>query len=211
MTILLDSALADEAEAAHTLGFVQGITTNPLLMRAATNDPLEHLGVLLGKFPAGDVYYQPCGLYGDPLSEAERAWKMAPDRVTIKILATLDGAKMAAELTRQGASVALTAAQSPAVMAVARSLGAMAVIPYVDRAMRDQRTDRDLVAALARLRRPPVRIIAASIKNVGQLVGALNDGADAVSAPLAVLVDLVSHPATEDAARAFARALEPCP
>lgn len=208
MTILLDSASLEEAQAAAKLGFVQGITTNPTLMRKETTEPLSHLAALLERFAAGDVYYQPTGVLGDPVSEAGRAWELDPERVILKLLATPTGVASAVELMRRGARVALTAAQTPQAMAVACAIGCIAVIPYVDRATRDPSTTPRLVAELATIRNADVRIVAASIKSIGQLVEALHDGADAVSAPLTVLTELLRHPATlsvqEDFASVFA-------
>jgi transaldolase len=107
------------------------------------------------------------------------------------------------KLRIRGIRVSITAAQMPTAMIIAEATGCEAVIPYVDRAWRDERTENHLVKALARVRRGDTRIIAASVKNIGQFVEAFADGADGVSAPLAVLESLLSHPAALEAERAF--------
>lgn len=205
MMLLLDSASLEDALRGQELGLACGVTTNPTLMRRETDDPLRHLAALLAAFERGDVYYQPSGVDGDQLGEAMRAHDLAPDRVVLKLPATVSGAGLAAALVRRRARVALTAVQSVAAVAVAETIGCEAVIPYVDRAARDVRIEAPLVPALVRLRRG-VRIVAASIKGPGQVVAALRDGADAVSAPLPVLTALLSHPAAEEAEREFAQA-----
>ena len=202
-TILLDSADPTDVAAAVELGFVRGVTTNPTLMRKVTDDPVRHAGELLSRFDVPVVYYQPTGA-GDPADEAREVWALDKDRVVVKLPATPGGVAVAAGLVRDGVRVSLTAAQSAQAMIVAESVGCASVIPYVDRAQRDQRTDNHLVRALARVRRGPTAIVAASIKSTGQLSQAVEDGADAVSAPLPVLTAILTHPAALEAELAFA-------
>ncbi|MFI6292809.1 transaldolase family protein [Nonomuraea sp. NPDC050790] len=204
MNIYLDSARKEDAEAAVRLGFVGGMTTNPTLMRKVTDDPLQHAKELLAATDFAEFYYQPSGRYASALEEAETAWSLDPDRVVLKIPATPGGATLARHLRDRNVPVALTAAQSPSTMAVAEALGCLAVIPYLDRAWRDQRTPSDLVARLAATRRKNTRIVAASVKHAGQFAAAFAEGADAVTAPLAVLEELLAHPAALEAERAFA-------
>lgn len=203
MSLYLDSADLDDLRGAVELGFVRGVTTNPTLLRKVTAQPLAHLELVLGSITFDEIYYQPTGAYGDDQREALAAVALDRARVILKLPATTRGAALAAELSARGARVALTAAQSPAAMLVAEALGCHAVIPYVDRAARDVRTTDQLIAELARVRSGRTRIVAASVKHVGQAVAAFVDGADAVTAPLAVLRQLVDHPASREAEQAF--------
>jgi transaldolase len=205
MKVYLDSASRDDVLAAAQLGFVHGVTTNPTLMRVVTKDPLRHAAELLASTKMEDFYYQPCGAYSSLLDEAETAWSLDPDRVIVKVPTTPAGIPVAKSLTDRNIRVALTAAQAASAMVTAEAVGCFAVIPYIDRACRDLRVDSDLVAALARLRTGAVQIVAASVKNVGQFTQAFADGADAVTAPLAVLEQVLSHPASLEAELAFAQ------
>ncbi|MDH2426543.1 transaldolase family protein [Sphaerisporangium sp. TRM90804] len=204
MTVYVDSADRKEIRAAAQLGFVTGVTTNPSLMRTVTDDPLQHAKQLLADEAPAEFYYQPTGAYAGLREEAESAWSLAPDRVIVKVPATTAGAALAKSLTSRGVPVALTAAQTPNAMIVAEAVGCVAVIPYVDRAWRDPRVDSELVAGLARVRRGTTRIVAASVKNAGQFTKAFTDGADAVTAPLDVLAQVLNHPAALEAERDFA-------
>ncbi|MFC4533029.1 transaldolase family protein [Sphaerisporangium dianthi] len=204
MTVYVDSADRRDIHAAAQLGFVKGVTTNPSLMRTVTDDPLRHLKELLTGEELTEFYYQPCGAYADLREEAEAAWSLAPGRVIVKSPATPGGVALASRLAARGVPVALTAAQTPNAMIVAEATGCVAVIPYVDRAWRDPRTENELVAALARVRRGTTRIVAASVKNAGQFTRAFSDGADAVTAPLAVLRQVLDHPSALEAERDFA-------
>ena len=202
--IYLDSADLDDVTAASRLAFVHGVTTNPSLMRVVTKDPLKHAGELLASTTLMDFYYQPSGAYSSLLDEAEAAWSLDPQRVILKLPSTATGIRVAKGLTDRGIRVALTAAQTPNAMIAAEAIGCHAVIPYVDRAWRDPRVGSGLVADLAKVRRGTTQIVAASVKNVGQFTQAFVDGADAVTAPLDVLEQVLNHPAALEAELAFA-------
>lgn len=210
MAILLDSAALDDAAAAAELGFVTGITTNPTLMARAAAEPLTQLGLLLGAFPKGPVCYQPLAITQAEMNdEARSASALAPERVVIKLPATLEAMPVAAALTRDGIRCALTAVYAPAQALLAHEVGCVWIIPYVDRAARlsvGGMVGLDgLAAILARLQ-STTRILAASLKSPQQLVESIVHGAHDVTAPLDVLLGLPAHPLTEAAVREFAAA-----
>ncbi|MBC2900813.1 transaldolase family protein [Streptomyces cupreus] len=209
MSVLLaDTAAVPEVARLAGLGLIQGVTTNPKLMRAVTGDPLRQLAALLA-LDLMTVYYQPTGVEGaepkDLEAEAVRAHDLGPDRVVIKALATADGTRLASALVRRHIPVALTGAQSAEAMAVALALGCGGVIPYYDRGLRDPRVSDTLIADLAAVRwsRPVPSITTASVKTGEQVVAAFRQGADGVSAAPAVLDALTSHPASVEAERDF--------
>ena len=212
MAVLLDSASVDDAAAAAELGFVHGITTNPALMARETTEPLAHLERLLTAFPSGPVCYQPTSRsFSDMSDEARAAAALAPDRVVIKLPATLDAIKVAAALVDDGIRCALTAVYSPAQALLAHEVGCVWVIPYVDRAARQSVGGLvvvdSLAAILARLQ-SSTRILAASLKSGPQVVDSILHGAHDITAPLEVLVSLPAHPLTESAVREFAAQAE---
>jgi transaldolase len=207
MAILLDSASVDDAAAAAELGFVHGITTNPTLMARETTQPLAHLGRLLTAFPGGPLCYQPTGSsFSDMNEEARAATSLAPDRIVIKLPATLDAVRVAAALVADGIRCALTAVYSPAQALLAHEVGCVWVIPYVDRAARQSVGGLvvvDSLAAILTRLQSSTRILAASLKSGPQVVDSILHGAHDVTAPLEVLVGLPTHPLTESAVREF--------
>jgi transaldolase len=210
MAVLLDSASVDDAARAAELGFVRGITTNPALMARETKEPLAHLRSLLGVFTAGPICYQPTATApADVEAEARAASESAPERVVIKLPATLDCVRIAATLVGEGRRCALTAVYSPAQALLAHETGCEWVIPYVDRAARlsggGPAVVEPLAAILQRLQ-SQTRILAASVKGTAQVVEAVLRGAHDITAPLDVLLALPAHPLTESAVREFAAA-----
>jgi transaldolase len=141
--------------------------------------------------------------------EARGAWSRAPERIVIKLPATLDAVRVATILTGEGIRCALTAVYSPAQALLAHEVGCVWVIPYVDRAARQSVGGLVVVDALAAILErlhSSTRILAASLKSPPQVVEAILHGAHDVTAPLDVLVALPAHPLTESAVREFAAA-----
>jgi transaldolase len=210
MTIMLDSASISDATSASELGYVGGITTNPTLMARESGEPLDQLGRLLAAFPSGPICFQPVSLASDDIAaEARAAAALAPERVVIKLPATLEAIRAAKPLIADGIRCALTAVYSPAQALLAHELGCAWVIPYVDRAARQSVGGQVVVDALAPMLRrmnSQTRILAASLKSVPQLVESILHGADDVSAPLDVLMSLPAHPLTEAAVQEFSAA-----
>jgi transaldolase len=205
--LFLDSADTGEAREAAAAGYVAGITTNPLLMRRSTLEPLARLRELLDAFPDGRVFYQPTSANERHAeAEAHRALALGAERVVIKLPAREPLVRLAARLTKAGGATALTAVFSAGQAVLAAAAGCAFVIPYVDRAERHPAGGHDVVRRLAAtIERSgtPVRILAASIKSAGQAIAALEAGAHAVTAPLAVLRALAAHPMTEEAVEEF--------
>ena len=210
MAILLDSASLKDAATAAELGFVSGITTNPALMARETAQPLAHLDMLLTTFPRGPICFQPVSsAFSDILDEARGAAALAPQRVVIKLPATLEAIKVASPLVGEGVTCALTAVYSPAQALLAHETGCKWIIPYVDRAARQSVGGLVVVDALAAILerlQSGTRILAASLKSAPQVVDAILHGSHDVTAPLDVLLSLPAHPLTESAVREFAAA-----
>jgi transaldolase len=207
--LLLDSADLAEVELAAEFGFVAGITTNPMLMAAVKESPLRHLERLLSAAPPGLLFYQPLAADPEPVfQEALVAHALAPERIVVKLPATLPLFQVGRQLAAQGVAVAATAVFAPAQALVAHVAGFSWVIPYVDRAERTVGSDSlvaEIAAPLSRLR-GDTRILAASLKRPAQVVRAITNCAHAVSCPLAVIQACAHHDLTDVAVEEFARA-----
>ena len=205
--LYLDSAGVEDARRAARLAYVQGMTTNPKLMAESGRRPLEQLEALLEAFPGGPVFFQP-GSVERAETELVEALRLGDGRVVAKLPAQAQMFSLGAELARAGVTVAYTAVYSPAQALVAASSGAAWVICYVDRAAR-LRPDAPVVAPVAGVLRAAgssVGVLAASIKSPEQAVESVMQGADAVTAGLAVLEALAQDPLTDSAVDEFARA-----
>lgn len=205
--IFIDSALRSEVAEAARHGFVAGVTTNPKLLSADGRAPEVVVRDLLSSFPAGPVYHQvQAGVLDGAYQEAEAMVALAPDRVVLKLPATLEHFQLAASLTAQRMVVAMTAVYTASQYVLAAAAGARIVIPYVDRYSRLLPDERPIVEQLREVRDALGEgpdILAASVKSTEQAVAALVAGADGVSVPFEVLGPLATHPLTQSAVEEF--------
>jgi transaldolase len=209
--VFLDSASLEDLTAATKLGFVTGVTMNPLLLRRAeVTDALGHLVAALQTAPGIPILYQPCSEEPETfLVQAREAVETAPDRIAIKVMALPPFYAVARELVRSGVRCAMTAVYTPGQALAAKDAGCEWVIPYVDRAARFLPGGEDIVQDI-RVVLDSVdartQILAASLKSGEQAVQAVRDGAHEVSVPLSVLGEISSHELSRTAAEGFAEA-----
>jgi transaldolase len=193
MSFLLDSALVYEARVARDLGWVRGITTNPILLAQSELPPEETLRALAAT-TQGEVFYQiMANDLESMLAEAWIASQLLGSKLVLKVPATPVGFQAAARLTGR-IPYGVTAVFSPAQAMVAAAAGARYVIPYVNRATRLLGDGLALVCEIAAaLGGSTTEILAASIKTVDEAVAAHRAGATHLTLPLAVLEAMSEH------------------
>ncbi|NPV74790.1 MAG: transaldolase [Anaerolineae bacterium] len=207
MPLLLDSALVFEAEKACRWGWVEGITTNPLLLARSGLPPAKTLE-RLAELTSGPVFYQLTASHlEEMLEEAQRASVILGDQLVLKILPTPTGFQAVARLS-ENFSCAVTAVFSPAQALAAEAAGARFVILYYHRALvslpegEGWRLVEDCVTALAA---SETHLLAASIKSSQEMVALRRAGIEYFTLPFSVLESLPNHPLSEQAGQEFQR------
>jgi TalC/MipB family fructose-6-phosphate aldolase len=205
--LFLDSADLDHAALAAGSGVVAGITTNPAIMAASTNDPHVRVRELLAAIPDGLVFHQLTSTDADQAAAEATAVRTAAgahvDRLVLKLPAQPFWYSAASSFTKQGWPVAFTAVYAPGQVVCAVEAGAGWIIPYVDRSARLLPDEPGVVERLRPFLPDEVVLLAASLKSPDQALDALRTGADAVTTTWEVLVGLMSHPLTETAIEEF--------
>ncbi|MCS7003324.1 MAG: transaldolase, partial [Dehalococcoidia bacterium] len=155
----------------------------------------------------GPIFYQPTAqTMTGILEEAERALRIAPDRIVCKLPATMGGFQAGARLRGQ-ARFGFTAIYTPAQAAVAGATGASYILPYYHRMTRLLGDGDTVLRQMAQIAKPMgVELLVASIKTPEEAVAALLAGADHITAPLAVLEAMAASPLTDAAMDEFRRA-----
>jgi len=204
VSIYLDSAIGEEARRVQELGFVAGVTTNPLLVAKTGRPALDVLRELV-EIVNGPVFYQVTA--GSVEARHDQAWEaheIRPDKVVVKIPATTENYALAAKLVSSGIEVAITAVATPAQAYVATQVGASFVAPYVNRLTRQLGDGLSIVRDMARLVADTrTRILAASLKSVDEVVAALMAGAHDVTMPLDLILALGEHAFSQQAIDEF--------
>ena len=129
--IYLDSALVKEAQEAVKLGWVKGITTNPILLAKSELSPSVTLKQLAAISP-GELYYQLTAPdFKDMIAEGRQAFEIIGRQTVLKVPATEVGFKVVSALSGE-ITCSITAIYSVAQAVVAREAGAKYAIPYVN-------------------------------------------------------------------------------
>ncbi|MEO0086272.1 MAG: transaldolase family protein [candidate division WOR-3 bacterium] len=206
MAILIDSAVVEEVKQAGRLGFVRGVTTNPVLLAEVKGDAREVIRQLV-LVTAGPVFYQvTAATVEEREREALEFFSMACDRIVLKIPATTENMALIARLHERAIPCAATAVFAAHQAVVAAEAGARYVIPYVNRATRLLGDGLRLVGELrsaVRASGRQVRVLAASIKSPEEATAALVAGADDLTLPLAVLLAMGNHRLSDGAIAEF--------
>ncbi|KPL20164.1 MAG: hypothetical protein AMJ93_12615 [Anaerolineae bacterium SM23_84] len=218
------------------LGFVSGITTNPILLAKVKRPASEVLRELCGICP-GTVFYQlNAPTVSERLEEGEQIlllneelqrkndealdqWErqLAEDAplsqlwatVGLKIPASTENMALVEEFSTRGMQVAVTALFSLAQGYVACEAGATYLLPYVNRTTRLRGDGIGFVRQLVQLCQAVDRgteVLAASVKSPEEAVQTLLAGAHHISMPLSVLLAMGHDPLSVQAVADFAQA-----
>lgn len=206
MALFLDSADIDDVRRANRLGFVAGVTTNPALVAKTGREVTKVVQEIL-EITTGPVFLQVTAEALEARAEQARsAFKLAPERMVVKIPATTENISLAAQLSRERIACAITAVSGPAQAYVSALAGAAYVAIYVNRLSRQM---GDGIAVLrnsvAITQNSPTRILAASLKSVDEVIAALLAGASDITIPLALILQLGEHELSQKAIEEFSR------
>lgn len=208
MSLFLDSALPSDARVAMALGFVNGITTNPTLLAKVGREPTDVIAELADICP-GPVFYQLTAPTVDQReAEARRMLALRPN-IGLKIAMTTENMVLAAKFAKEGAEVGMTATYSAGQTYLACEAGVSYSIAYVNRSTKLQGDGLALVSqmrAVVNACDTQTAIMVASLKSVNEVVQSVLAGAQHVTIPLALLLEMGNHPLSDQAIEEFAKA-----
>jgi transaldolase len=206
MKFFADTAdTADIRELADT-GLLDGVTTNPSLIHKAGRDFLEVVAEICQIVPGMPVSAEVVALdYAEMMREAEIVRRIA-DNVAVKVPLTIDGLKACKALTDDGTMVNVTLCFSANQALLAAKAGATFVSPFVGRHDDIGYPGMDLIADIRTIYDNyafATEILVASVRNPIHVLEAAKIGADVMTAPPAVIKQLVKHPLTDSGVKAF--------
>jgi transaldolase len=205
MKFFVDTAEVDEIRELNALGLVDGVTTNPSLIKKSGKDFIEVIREICGEVE-GPVSAETVALdFDGMMAEGRKLAQLAPN-IAVKVPLTWDGLKACRALSEEGRMVNVTLCFSANQALLAAKAGATFISPFVGRLddtnidgmelIRDIRTIYDNYGF-------ETEILAASIRTVNHVREAALIGADVVTAPAGVLAKLAEHPLTEKGLAAF--------
>ncbi len=206
MAIFVDSADMEEVKRAMELGFIHGVTTNPVLITRSGKEAREVIAEL-SVFCPGPIFHQvAAGSTEEMLAEAKEFSALLPRRLVVKVPCTLEGLRLVSQIGEE-IPCAVTAIFTPAQTYLACQAGARYVIPYVNRLTGAGGDGPGLVKTMREIvSESGVEILAASLKSPQEVVSALLSGAHHVTAPLKVIEEMAESQLTAEALAEFAAA-----
>jgi transaldolase len=205
MKFFVDTADTAEINELHDTGLLDGVTTNPSLVKKSGRDFIEVVKEICSICP-GPVSAEVVALdHAGMMKEAETLRKIA-DNVAIKVPLTIDGLKTCKALTSDGTMVNVTLCFSANQALLAAKAGATFISPFVGRLDDISQPGIELIADIRLIYDNydfPTQILVASVRNPIHILESAKIGADVMTAPAAVIRQLFKHPLTDSGIAAF--------
>ena len=205
MKFFADTAeLADIRELAEA-GLLDGVTTNPSLIKKSGRDFIETITEIAGVCP-GPVSAEVVALdYAQMMKEAELLRKVA-DNIAVKVPLTRDGLKACKSLSSEGTMVNVTLCFSANQALLAAKAGASFISPFVGRLDDIGQPGMELIADIRLIYDNydfATEILVASVRNSIHILDAAKLGANVMTAPPALIWQMFNHPLTDAGLAAF--------
>ncbi len=200
MKLFLDTARLDEIQEAVEMGVLDGVTTNPtLIKKAGASDFHQHIHTIC-ELVQGDVSAEVVGTtYADMVAEARDFAAIHP-HVVVKIPLIRDGIKAIRTLSQEGIRINTTLCFSPTQALLAAKAGTTYISPFVGRLDDISTSGMDLIEQVVQIYRNyqfNAQVLVASIRHPMHVVEAALMGADVATMPYTVFEKLIHHPLTD--------------
>ena len=199
MKIFIDSADTEVIKSCFRTGLVDGLTTNPSLIRKSGKKH-EDVYQELKDIGLNDISMEVIGSKENMISEGKRLHKKFGKCATIKVPCTPDGLKACVELAENNIKVNVTLIFSQSQAILAAKAGAAYVSPFVGRVDDNSFGGLCLVKDIANVfQRHDVetKVLAASLRGVRDVGRAFEYGADIVTMPPNVFEGMYKHILTD--------------
>jgi transaldolase len=206
MKIFLDTAETDIVRKHYKTGLIDGLTTNPTLIRKSGRKH-EDVYQEFKEIGVTDLSMEVIGNAENMISEGKRLHRKFGKMATIKVPCTVDGLVACKELSKEHIRVNVTLIFSPSQAILAAKAGAAYISPFVGR-VEDNSFDgvaliKDIAAIYRKQYITKTEVLAASLRDVHSVSRCYADGADIVTMPPAVFEKMYKHILTDKGLEQF--------
>ena len=205
MKIFLDTADLETLKNLIPSGLIDGVTTNPTLIRKAGENPLDIYSAI-ADLGVPDISMEVYGNAQEMYDEAVRLSDTYGKVATIKLPMTNDGLQVCRELTKEKIRTNVTLIFTIPQAILAAKAGATYVSPFVGRLDDQQVAGLEVVRGIAGLysiKGVQTQVLAASIRTVQRAVRSFYNGADVVTMPPSVFTKMYDHVLTDKGLEIF--------
>jgi transaldolase len=205
MKFFIDTADVKEIRAAHEMGCVDGVTTNPSLL-AKVGRGLEETIREICTIVDGPVSAEAVSMTGPELiAEGKVLAKIHPN-VVVKIPMGVEGMKAVKALTAEGIRTNVTLCFSANQALLAAKAGATYISPFVGRLDDISDDGMALIEDIVTIYRNygyKTQVLVASVRHPMHVLEAARIGADVATVPFKVIQQLAHHPLTDSGIKKF--------
>ncbi|MCH8880838.1 MAG: fructose-6-phosphate aldolase [Planctomycetes bacterium] len=199
MKFFVDTANVDQIKAAHDMGLLDGVTTNPTLVAMEGKEFKALIGEICGITSgpvSAEVLSTECGAM---VEEAKDLVKIAPN-VTVKLPIITEGIKALKICVAEEIDVNMTLCFQPIQALIVAKVGAACCSPFLGRLDDIGEHGMELIRDIREIYDNyefTTEILAASLRHPNHVLEAALAGADIGTMPYAVFEKLWKHPMTD--------------
>ena len=200
MKFFVDTASLDEIKEANEMGVLDGVTTNPSLMKKAGNVNFHDHIYKICELVDGDVSAEVTATEFEKIMEEGRVLHAIHDNVVVKVPLILDGIKALKAFKEEGIRTNCTLCFSPTQALIAAKAGANYISPFLGRVDDIASNGMELIHQIVQIYENygfETEVLAASIRHPMHIVEAALAGAHVATMPLDVIKKLLDHPLTD--------------
>ena len=205
MKIFLDTADTSIIQKHFATGLIDGITTNPTLIKKSGRDPLE-VYQELKDLGIKDISMEVVGDADEMIEEGKKLAVTFGKCCTVKVPCSVDGLRACKELSDDGIKVNVTLIFSQTQAILSAKAGAKYVSPFVGRVDDNSFGGICLVKDIVKVFKEHfvrTEVLAASIRNVRDVGRLFEHGSDIVTMPPAVFEKMYNHILTDKGLELF--------
>lgn len=210
MEFFVDTADTSAIAELSKLGLVDGVTTNPSLIKKSGRDFKEVIHEIC-EITSGPVSAEVIAITHEDMAAEGRALAEIAGNVVVKLPLTLEGLKACRELTESNIKTNVTLCFSANQALLAAKAGATYISPFIGRLDDIHIDGTTLISEIRSIYDNygfETQILAASIRNPLHVKNCALVGADVVTAPPGVITSLASHVLTDKGLAAFMKDAE---
>ncbi len=205
MKFFIDTANIEEIKEAHSMGMVDGVTTNPTLVAKEGRD-FEEIIKEICEIVDGPISAEVISLDKEGMVKEARHLSSIHANIVVKIPMTVDGLKAVRQLSEEEIKTNVTLVFSPLQALMAAKAGASYASPFVGRLDDISHDGLLLVEQIVEIYNNyafDTEVIVASVRHPLHVLESALLGADIATIPFNVIAKLAAHPLTDKGIKAF--------
>jgi len=206
MKFFVDTANIGEIQEANDMGILDGVTTNPSLVKKEGNIDFHEHVFRICEIVDGDVSAEVTATDFDGMMDEARTLHQIHDNVVVKIPLIKEGIKALKACADEGIRTNCTLCFSSTQALIAAKAGASYISPFIGRIDDISSDGMGLIEEIVQIYDNygfETEILAASIRHPTHVKRAALAGADVSTMPFDTLLKLLNHPLTDNGLERF--------